>query len=129
MEMRIALDTNRYSDFHRGDLSVASVLEQVEAIFIPFPALAELRVGFKGGSKGRENERILQIFLSRRGVSVLYADEETTRFYAEIYHLLRTQGTPIPINDVWIAALCVQHDLTLYARDAHFRNISQLRMI
>lgn len=72
--MNLALDTNRYSDLHRGDPDVATVLEKAEQIFLPFAALAELHVEFAGGRRGQENERVLQQFLSRPGVSVLYAD-------------------------------------------------------
>lgn len=52
--MRLGLDTNRYSDFHRGDAAVARVLESAERIFLPFAMVAELRVGFVGGDRGTE---------------------------------------------------------------------------
>ena len=68
----------------------------------------------------------MQDFLRRPGISVLLPDELTTRHYAAIALQLRRQGTPIPINDVWIAALVLQHALTLYARDAHFDHLPQL---
>jgi tRNA(fMet)-specific endonuclease VapC len=129
MPLRLALDTNRYSDFHRGDATVAALLEQAEEILIPLPVVGELRVGFAGGSRGAENERVFAQFLSRAGVSVLYPDLETTQHYSNVFHQLRRQGTPIPVNDMWIAALCLQHDLTLYARDAHFDHLSQLKRL
>lgn len=124
--MNLALDTNRYSDFHRGDPAVRSVIAGAEKIILPSAAVAELRVGFAGGSKGRENEQIFRKFLARPGVSVLYADEGTTWHYAALYHQLRRQGTPIPTNDMWIAALVLQHGLTLYARDRHFDHLPQI---
>ncbi|MGH7464645.1 MAG: hypothetical protein ACREK1_05675, partial [Longimicrobiales bacterium] len=62
----------------------------------------------------------------KEGVSVMFADEQTTRQYASVYRQLRTQGTPIPTNDMWIAALVLQHDLALYARDQHFDHLPQL---
>ena len=58
MPLRLALDTNRYSDFHRGDATVAALLEQAEEILIPLPVVGELRVGFAGGSRGVENEQV-----------------------------------------------------------------------
>ena len=127
--MRIALDTNRYSDFARGDEDVSKLIEIADEAYLPFAVVAELRMGFLGGSKGRQNERILQQFLRRPGISMLFPDEQTTQHYAAFALQLRRQGTPIPINDVWIAALCVQHGLSLYARDSHFDHLPQLLRI
>lgn len=128
-QLRLALDTNRYSDFHRGDPTVARVLEQADEILLPLPAVGELRVGFAGGKRGPENEQVFTQFLSRPGVSVLLPDLQTTLHYAIVFHQLRRQGTPIPVNDMWIAALCLQHDLVLYARDAHFDHLPQLKRL
>jgi tRNA(fMet)-specific endonuclease VapC len=88
--------------------------------------LAELRAGFSLGSKGPQNEAALRRFLFKPSVEVLYADEQTTHHYASVYRQLRRQGTPIPTNDMWIAALVLQHSLTLCARDAHFDALPQL---
>jgi predicted nucleic acid-binding protein len=60
------------------------------------------------------------------GVQLLYADEQTTHHYASVYRQLREQGTPIPTNDMWVAALVLQHDLVLFARDRHFDHLPQL---
>ena len=129
MSLRLALDTNRYTDFRRGDAAVIRVLEQADEILVPFAVIAELRVGFAGGTRATANEQALQDFLSRPGIAPLYADDGTTRHYAAVYQQLRTQGTPIPVNDMWVAALCLQHNLTLYARDAHFDHLPQLQRI
>ena len=127
--MRLVLDTNRYVDFCRDVDGVAETLETAEAIYLPFPVLAELRTGFAVGSHGPENERTLRRFLMQTGVSVLFADEQTTHQYASVFRQLRSQGTPIPTNDIWIAALVLQHDLALYARDRHFDHLPQLVMV
>ena len=116
----LALDTNRYTDFVRGVPDVVRELEQAPQVYFPFVVLAELRSGFLRGSRPQQNEQTLQQFLGRPGVQILYPDEQTTRHYADLYVQLRRQGTPIPQNDLWIAALVIQHSLTLYARDAHF---------
>jgi len=92
---------------------------------MPVPVIAELRFGFLNGSKGRENEAILTLFLERPRVEVLCCDEETTVRYAELKLQLKKQGTPIPINDVWIAALALQHHATLFTRDSDFERIPQ----
>jgi tRNA(fMet)-specific endonuclease VapC len=124
--MRLALDTNRYTDFQRGDPAVTAVLEAADEIILPFAAVAELRVGFLGGSRGGENEQSFQAFLARPGVTIVYPNQQTTLEYATLYHQLRKQGTPIPTNDIWIAAIVVQNGLTLYSRDAHFDHLPQI---
>lgn len=127
--MKLALDTNRYTDFCRDVEGVVATLEQAERVYVPFVVLAELRAGFAVGKHGRENERTLRRFLMKDGVEVLLADEQTTHHYALVYRQLRTQGTPIPTNDIWIAALVLQHNLTLYARDDHFDRLPQIARV
>ena len=124
--MNILVDTNRYTDFARGDKIVVERLVEADYISIPFIALAELRAGFRNGSFAEENEALLSRFLRNAKVRIVYADEETTRVYADIYAQLRKQGSPIPTNDLWIAALAIQHSIPLYTRDKHFASISQL---
>jgi predicted nucleic acid-binding protein len=63
------------------------------------------------------------------GVALLLADDQTTHHYATVYRQLREQGTPIPTNDVWIAALVLQHNLALCARDRHFRHLPQITLV
>ena len=124
--MRLALDTNRYTDLCRGIASVVEAVERADEVWLPFIVVAELRAGFAVGSQGPRNEAVLRRFLLKPGVAVLYADEQTTHHYANVYRQLRKQGTPIPTNDMWIAALVLQHSLVLCARDAHFDSLPQL---
>jgi tRNA(fMet)-specific endonuclease VapC len=127
--LRIALDSNRYTDLAKGEPEVRRVVEEAEMVFLPFVTLAELRAGFTVGNKGRENERLLRRFLVMPGVEVLYAGESTTRHYASLYRHLRRQGTPIPTNDIWIAAVVLEHNLTLYTRDRHFEHLPQIAVL
>jgi predicted nucleic acid-binding protein len=69
---------------------------------------------------------VLQRFLTKPGVAMLFPDEGTTRVYAALYRQLRGQGTPIPTSDIWIAAQVVQHGLTLATRDQHFHHLPQI---
>ena len=124
--MRIALDTNRYTDFARGDAGTVRIVERAEAVLVPFVVLAELRAGFAVGRHGPENEGALQRFLMLPGVTILYPDDQTTRHYASLFRQLRAQGTPIPSHDLWIAALVQQHNLALCDRDRHFDSLPQL---
>ena len=124
--MKLALDTNRYTDLCRGDVSVVETIELAEEVWLPFIVLGELRAGFAVGSQGPRNEAVLRRFLLKPAVGVLFADEQTTHHYAAVFRQLRKQGTPIPTNDIWIAALVLQHSLILFARDAHFDALPQL---
>jgi len=127
--MRLAIDTNRYRDLCDGKREVVERLETAETIFVPFVVIAELRAGFAVGKKGATNERLLHRFLAQPGIEILHSTDSTTRSYAALYRQLRAQGTPIPTNDLWIAALVVEHDLALYSRDAHFGVLPQLNLV
>ncbi len=127
--MRIALDTNRYTDFCKGDETSLKVIQSAEQIFLPFIVVGELRAGFSVGSRGMENETVLVRFLNAARTEVLYADDQTTHHYARLFFQLRRQGTPIPTNDLWLAALVVQHNLVLFARDQHFDHLPQIPRI
>lgn len=129
MTVRVALDTNRYTDLCRGDRTVVDVIEHADEVWLPFIIVGELRAGFAAGTQGPRNEAVLRRFLLKPGVAVLYADEQTTHHYATVFRQLRKQGTPIPTNDMWIAALVLQHSLMLCDRDAHFDSLPQLTRI
>lgn len=124
--MNLALDTNRYTDLCRGLPEVVNPVLRADRVFVPFVVLGELRAGFQAGTRAKQNERLLRRFLNTPRVRLLLPDEQTTHHYAVLFGQLRRQGTPIPTNDLWIAALVMQHDLTLLARDAHFDHLPQL---
>lgn len=124
--MRVALDTNRYVDLCKGVAATVDLVAAADEVFLPFIVVAELRAGFALGRRGAENERVLRRFLQKEGVQVLFADDQTTFHYASVFRQLRASGTPIPTNDIWIAALVLEHNLVLHARDEHFDAISQI---
>lgn len=127
--MRLALDSNRYTDFCRGINEVVEIVENAAEIYIPLVVLAEQRAGFAHGKRREKNERVLTRFLNNPGVFVLVPDEQTTFFYADLYLFLRKRGRPIPTNDLWIAALIIQHNLVLFDRDSDFDALPQLARI
>jgi tRNA(fMet)-specific endonuclease VapC len=124
--VRIALDTSRYVDLCKGVGETVRIVATAEAVFLPFVVVAELRAGFVLGRRTAENERVLRRFLLKDGVHVLYADDQTTLHYAGVFRQLRMQGTPIPTNDMWIAALVLQHNAALHDRDRHFDRLPQI---
>ncbi len=124
--MNVALDTNAYSDFMRGDAARVEILRAAHSISMPLIVLAELRAGFAAGNQESANAANLQRFLSRPRVSVLAPDELTTHHYAQLFLQLRHKGASIPTNDLWIASLAIQHSLILCTSDRHFQRISQV---
>ena len=124
--MNVILDTNRYRDFCDGVPEAVDAVQRARTLSLPFVTLAELRSGFLCGTLARRNEQTLTRFLNSDRVRVLFADEDTTHHFARIFAQLRLQGTPIPLNDLWTAALAVQHDLILFSRDTHFDVLPQV---
>jgi len=124
--VRIALDTNRYVDLCKGVEETVRLVSTAEVVLLPFVVVAELRAGFAFGKRTAENERVLRRFLLKDGVAVLYPDDQTTHHYASAYRQLRQQGVPIPTNDLWIAALVLQHNLQLHDCDGHFDHLPQI---
>lgn len=124
--MKIIVDTNRYRDFCAGVAEAVECFQTAEQISIPFVTIAELRAGFLAGTAGKRNAQVLSTFLTRARVQILWPDEQTTHQYARIWLQLRRQGTPIPTNDLWIAALALQHTMALFSRDGHFDHLAQL---
>ena len=124
--MRVALDTNRLTDLFQGDAALADLLGACEEVWIPLITLAEIKAGFYGGNQRQRNEGLLQRLLSRPTAGILSPGRETAEHYARLFVQLKRAGTPIPDNDLWIAALALEHDLTLVTRDRHFASIPQL---
>lgn len=125
MSQRLIIDTNAYADFMRGKGWV-HVFRHASELVLPIIVVAELRAGFRHGTRAQQNEQALARFLASPRVSVCVPDDATTHHYASLYHQLRTQGTPIPLNDLWISALTIQSGAWLCSNDAHFDNLPQI---
>jgi predicted nucleic acid-binding protein len=122
----LLIDTNIYSLAMRGVLEIIEILQQAREIGICAVSIGELISGFKGGKREQENRQELEEFLDSPRVRLYGIDEDTAEFYADILNRLRKKGKPIPTNDIWIAAVALQHGLQLYTSDRHFKNISGL---
>lgn len=120
------LDTSAYSNFRRGNEELAALLDQAELVGVPTVALGELRTGFLLGGRRQRNESELDAFLDNPVVEVLPVDSETSRQYAEIVAELRKEGTPIPTNDIWIAATAARNGTTVLTCDDHFERIGRV---
>ena len=123
MAIGLAIDVYRYVDFVRGDAVAVEVITAAQRVAVPFVVLAELRAGFLGGIRSHNNELRLSGFLQSPRTDVLYPDEASTRFYALIAVQLRQAGTPIPTNDIWIAAHAMETGADLVSFDRHFAQV------
>ena len=123
---RILLDTSAYSAFRRGHPQIQHRIREASEIQLNPIVLGELRVGFLKGTRLADNLAGLAQFLASPRVELVLVDGETAERYALILDSLRRAGTPIPINDVWIAASAMQHGSILLTTDPHFRSVAQI---
>ena len=127
MDGRYLLDTNIIIALFADESEAKGSLAKAEQVFLPSIVMGELCYGArKSGRSARNLERIDDFAASS---VVLACDADTARCYGDLKNTLRLKGRPLPENDVWIAALAVQHDLTLVTRDEHFQGIENLRAI
>ena len=128
--MKLVLDTNSYSDYAEGlPQTVDFMATHGEHMYLPSVVLGELNFGFMKGSRKRFNETKLQQFINRLKVEIIDVDADVARKYAIIYLSLEARGTKIPLNDVWIAASCMEVGGTLLTRDKHFEVVEQIETI
>jgi tRNA(fMet)-specific endonuclease VapC len=121
------LDTNGLSALAGGESCLEPILRKATQIAVPVIVLGEYRYGIQQSRERQRYEHWLVQYLPK--FRVLNVDEQTTTSYAAVRGELKRAGTPIPSNDVWIAALCRQHSLSVLSRDRHFDLVPGLRRI
>ena len=117
---RVVLDSNALISLFDGDRAIAEILSQVEQLLIPAIVLGEVRIGFNGTKRAKKAEAALASLLERPNVDVLPITADTSSFYVTVMTYLKKAGTPIPMNDVWIAAGVLESGSFLLSRDSHF---------
>lgn len=126
---RVVIDTNAYSALFAGDAAIADVLAESEAVLLSAIVVGELLDGFFGGARERENRALLDRFREKGRTILVPITDSTTEWFALVKQQLRKKGRPIPVNDVWIAATCMEHGAALLSRDGHFAEIDGLRLL
>lgn len=125
--VRVSLDTNAYSDLKRGSRWVEEVATATE-VQMCATVLGEIRFGFAHAKRQARNLAELEDFLRDPIVTQAQTSDRTAVHYADLKRYLRIKGTPIPENDVWIAASCVERGSVLLTSDRHFERLPQVRV-
>ena len=125
---KIILDTNAYTQLLAGDKDVLNVTGTAETVYMSIFVLGELFAGFSCGTREQENKETLHRFLLKPTVKILNASSETAEVFGLVKSNLKKAGTPLPINDVWIAAHAIETGSTVITYDTHFKKITGLRL-
>ena len=125
---KIVLDTNAYTRLLIGEENVLDIIGTADTIYMSIFVLGELYAGFAGGRKERKNKETLNRFLLKPTAKILNATAETAEVFGKVKQNLKKAGTPIPINDVWIAAHAIETGSTIITYDSHFKNVAGLRL-
>ena len=126
--MKISLDTNAYTKLMQGHKTMAEELEKADELFLSTIVIGELFSGFSMGSRSKENARQFEDFIEHEATLVPITRNVAIR-YAAIFKHLKTQGTPIPTNDIWIAAAAFETGSTLVTYDTHFALVPGLMVL
>jgi tRNA(fMet)-specific endonuclease VapC len=124
--VKLLLDTSAYSGFRSGVPSVVEKISGSDSVLVSPVMLGELMYGFRKGTKFEQNMRMLRRFLDHDAVEIAPLGEVTADRYSRIVMQLKKDGSPIPINDVWIAAQAMEHGAELLTSDRHFEQVAGL---
>jgi len=120
----ILLDTNIVSAWLKGETVIADKMDASRKVYIPVIVIGEMHYGAQYSMDVQKNIDNIKKVASR--YEILLVNNDTAVLYGLIKALLRKKGSPIPENDIWIAATAKQHSLTLITRDKHFNEIEGL---
>lgn len=124
--MKRCIDTCAYSRLMLGDPSLQLLMEESDLLVVPVIVLGELHSGFERGSRTAENEERLHTFLETPSVRIQDITWDIARRYSLLVNALRDAGTPLPTNDIWIAATALELGARLLTYDAHFNQVAGL---
>jgi tRNA(fMet)-specific endonuclease VapC len=124
----LILDTNAYNRFSAGNSAILEAIQHSDIVYLSIFVLGELLCGFTQGSRERENRTLLRRFLEAPRSRILDATEATAEHFSSLKAHLRKSGTPIPINDTWIAAHVLETGALFITFDSHFELVPGIRI-
>ena len=124
---RLALDTNAVIAYREGIFEVCTYIDKADIILLPVTVIGELLYGAFHSTKSKSNEKFVHKFVSYS--IVLPIDESVAARYARVRFDLKKRGNPIPENDIWIAAACLNLEVPLLSQDNHFNQVPGLSVI
>jgi len=124
---KLAVDTNAVIAYREAVFDVCTLIDRTDLLYLPAIVLGELVYGAINSTKPVKNEQDITVFANNS--IIMPVDEAVAIRYAKVRHELKKKGTPIPENDIWIAALCLEQDIPLLSNDGHFKNVQGLDVI
>lgn len=124
---RLALDTNAVIAYREGIPAICTIMDNIDILFLPVIVLGELRYGAINSARPEQNEQVIKKLLENS--VLMHVDEAVAVRYARVRSDLRKKGQPIPENDIWIAAICLENETPLISNDGHFENIDGLEVL
>lgn len=121
---RLTVDTNAVIAYREGIYEVCKLIDEADVIILPVTVMGELLYGALNSGKTEYNEQIIKKFAAYS--LIMHIDEAVTTCYARVRFNLKKNGTPIPENDIWVAAACLELEVPLLSRDAHFKHVEGL---
>ena len=128
--MPLLLDTNVLIKFLRGNEKIAKVVSTYEQILVPTVVIGEYKAGVAVETAvGHQQLSALEMFLDSSAVKIVGVTEDVANAYARVFRVLKANGTPIPQNDLWIAACAITKGAVVYSLDTHFSNVPLLERV
>lgn len=124
----VLLDTNAITALFQGNTDVLAVLAKADCVYASAIVIGELEAGFRGGNRYTSNLALLDRFLDKPTVTLLTVGRETAECFGRIKQALKAKGTPIPVNDIWLAAQSMETGAVLVSYDNHFDHVNGLRL-
>lgn len=124
---RLAVDTNAVIAYREGIHKVCTLIEKADVLFLPVIVIGELLYGAFNSAQFQKNEQAVHKFSAHSVIVPI--DETIAARYAIVRLNLKKAGNPIPENDIWVAATCIELDVSLLSRDGHFNHIHGLKVI
>lgn len=123
---KVSLDTNAYSALIAGNVTVLDALGEANEVYLSIFVIGELYYGFTNGSKEKKNREVLNHFLNKPTVKIIHTTMETAEIYGRLKTNLKGKGTPVPINDLWVASHAIETGSFLLTFDSHFKTIPEV---